>query len=248
MSQRNRGTSTTQPVTAMGAVERPGPPHLSDPRALTILTTEHWSLLSARALVYNESFARTGMLLTVLSASLVALALVAQAMGFGDEFLVFAAFVLGFDLFLALATLGRIGAANRDDLRYVQAMNRIRHAYLELAPELEAYFSTSRYDDMRGVLATYGEPIGKQSMLVSFAHGMTTMDGMVGVITAIVAGVLAGIVAAILGATAGSAALVGLAGIAAVFAAISLNAVRSVFRFQASLQPRFPSPDEPADA
>jgi hypothetical protein len=29
----------------------------------------------------------------------------------------------------------------------MQGMNRIRHAYLELAPELEPYFVTSRYDD-----------------------------------------------------------------------------------------------------
>jgi hypothetical protein len=51
-----------------GATERPisggdepssgaGPAHLGDPRPLTILTTEHWSLLTARSLVYNEAFA-----------------------------------------------------------------------------------------------------------------------------------------------------------------------------------------------
>lgn len=246
-SRRGQGSGMTPPVTAEGSVDGPAA-HLADPRALTILTTEHWSLLSARSLVYNESFARTGMLLTVLSASLVALALVAQAMGFGGEFLAFSAFVLGLDLFLALATLGRIGAANRDDLRYIQAMNRIRHAYLELAPELEVYFSTSRYDDMDGVLDTYGESIEKHSLLVSFLHGMTTMDGMVGVITSIVAGLLSGVVAALVGATPGAAALVGLAGIAGTFAAITVRAVRGVYGFQASLQPRFPSPAPPPDA
>ena len=52
-----------------------GPPHLADPRALQILSTEHWSLLTARSLVYNEFFARGSMFLTLLSASLLALGL-----------------------------------------------------------------------------------------------------------------------------------------------------------------------------
>ena len=70
------------------AVETPaGPvddaPHLADPRALQILSTEHWSLLTARSLVYNESFSRGAMFLTFLSASLVALGFIYQAHGPG---------------------------------------------------------------------------------------------------------------------------------------------------------------------
>src|SRR6476620_669720 len=57
---------------------------LPDPRVITILSTEHWSLLSARGLAYNEAFVRGGMFLTFLSMSFVALALLAQAMAYGD--------------------------------------------------------------------------------------------------------------------------------------------------------------------
>jgi hypothetical protein len=46
---------------------------------LQILATEHWSLLATRSLVYNEVFSRAGIYLTVLSASVVSLALVARA-------------------------------------------------------------------------------------------------------------------------------------------------------------------------
>ena len=53
---------------------------LLDPRALQILSAEHSSLLSARALAYNEAFTRAGMFLAFLSMSFVALALVAQAL------------------------------------------------------------------------------------------------------------------------------------------------------------------------
>ena len=35
------------------------------------------------------------------------------------------------------------------------AMNRLRHAYLEIEPGLERYLTTGHHDDERGVLATY---------------------------------------------------------------------------------------------
>jgi hypothetical protein len=48
-----------------------------------ILATEHWSLLSTRSMTWNEVFSRAGMFVTVLSAAVVALALVAQVTAFG---------------------------------------------------------------------------------------------------------------------------------------------------------------------
>jgi hypothetical protein len=33
---------------------------LDDPRALQILSTEHWSLLAGRSLAHNEAFSRAG--------------------------------------------------------------------------------------------------------------------------------------------------------------------------------------------
>ena len=49
----------------------------------TILATEHWSLLGTRSMIWNEAMSRTTVFLTVLSASIVALALLADATGFG---------------------------------------------------------------------------------------------------------------------------------------------------------------------
>src|SRR6188768_2154068 len=113
----------------------PGPiTSLDDPRVVQILSTEHWSLLSARSLAYNEAFVRAGMFLTFLSTSFVALALVAQAMSFGRDFLAVAALVLAFDLVIGLTTFLRMNAANVDDLRANHGMARIRHAYTQIAP------------------------------------------------------------------------------------------------------------------
>jgi hypothetical protein len=224
----------------------PGGGPLDDPRALTILTTEHWSLLSARSLVYNEAFARAGMFLTFLSASLVALALVGQGMGFDHDFLLLAAIILGFDLIIGLTTLGRVTSASSDDLRCIGAMNRVRHAYLEITPGLEPYFSTSRYDDLPGILSTYGEPSEREpNFMLGFAHGLTTTDGMVGLITTVIGGILGAVVALLLGAAPNVAIGIGLGTFTAMFLAIAGFALRGFARFGARLGPRFPTP--PAD-
>ena len=75
---RARASAGDRPGAIAGLHDAPGPAHLADPRAITILTTEHWSLLTARSLVYNEAFSRGAMFFTFLSASLVALGFLAQ--------------------------------------------------------------------------------------------------------------------------------------------------------------------------
>jgi hypothetical protein len=135
----------------------PGAPtDLTDPRVITILSTEHWSLLTARSLVYNETFTRGGMFLTLLSASLVALGFVYQGGGGGPEFPVVVVAVLALDLFVGMATLGRIIGATGEEFRALQATARIRHAYVELAPLVAPYLSTATNDDSDSVLEIYG--------------------------------------------------------------------------------------------
>jgi hypothetical protein len=169
-----------------------GPPHLSDPRALQILSTEHWSLLTARSLVYNEMFSRGGMFLTLTSASLVALGFVYQGSGGGPDFPLIVVAVLALDLFVGLATLGRLIGASAEELKSIQAMNRIRHAYLEMVPSLEAYFSTSRYDDIGSTLSIYGAVPERPFALLTFVHGLTTMPGMLSVLNSTLVGALVG--------------------------------------------------------
>lgn len=120
--------------------------------ASSILATEHWSLLSARSLAYNESFSRITVFLTVLSASIVGLALVANTAGVEDEFIWAAGVLTPLVLFLGVTTYVRLVQLNLDDILTVLAMNRIRNAYLQMAPELKPYFTTGWHDDVRGVM------------------------------------------------------------------------------------------------
>jgi hypothetical protein len=66
------------------------------------------------------------MLLSVLAATVIALALVAQATGFGSGFTAFALVLLPVVLFLGLTTYIRLVAVNHDETRWVLGMNRNR--------------------------------------------------------------------------------------------------------------------------
>jgi len=102
------------------------------------------------------------MFLTFLSASLVALGFIYQGgTAQSSDFLVIAVALLALDLMIGLVTLGRIWAASAEEFRLIQGMNRVRHAWLEVVPSLEPHFSTSRHDDMPGVLAIYGATRGR---------------------------------------------------------------------------------------
>ena len=134
----------------------PAGPEPGTSAKLQILATEHWSLLATRSLTYTESLGRVSMFLAILSGSVIALALVAQADRFGPTFIAVAIFMLTVVLFVGVATMARLMTLNRDDFRWVLGMNRLRKAYLELYPELEPHFMTSPYDDLPGALQTLG--------------------------------------------------------------------------------------------
>ena len=74
------------------------------PHAAAILATEHWSLLAARSLIWNEAMSRATVFLTVLSASIIALALLADATGFGPQTTTLALVLLPVVLLLGIAT------------------------------------------------------------------------------------------------------------------------------------------------
>jgi hypothetical protein len=164
---------------------------LSDPRTLQILATEHWALLAGRSLVYNEAFSRAGMFLSFLSATLVALGLIATVAGFSDGFLMIAAVLLAVDVFIGFASLARIASASAEDIRFLQGMNRIRHAYVEMVPGTAPYFMSGHHDDPESVLSQYGPVISTPTR--QLVHGLTTTPGMIGVITCGVAAALAGV-------------------------------------------------------
>src|SRR2546427_2173001 len=161
---------------------------------LQILSTEHWSLLASRSLAWNESFSRAGMFLSTLSGAIVALGLVGGASGFGEAFIVLALVILPVVLFVGVATWIRLGASNYHEALCVIGMNRIRAAYLELAPDLERYFVMSAHDDFRGIGVTMGvQPGGGRAFwLAQILAGTPTI---VTILNSVLAGAIVAIAA-----------------------------------------------------
>src|SRR5438046_349770 len=176
------------------------PPSRPQSEALQILATENCGLPATRSLTYTESLGRVSMFLGILSGAVIALALVAQADHFGPTFISIAILMLAVVLFAGIATIARLMSLNRDDYRWVIGMNRLRHAYLEMHPELESVFVTSPYDDVPGALRTFGINVTAGRRLGSALHVFQTLPGMLAVIVAAVAGAIGALVSLAFGA------------------------------------------------
>ncbi|TCO51081.1 hypothetical protein EV646_10163 [Kribbella antiqua] len=200
------------------------------------LATEHWSLLATRSMTWNEIFSRTGTYLTVLSATVIALSLVANATGFGESFQTFALLVLPVALLVGVGTYFRLIEADIEDAWLVIGMNRLRHAYVELAPELEPYFVASHHDDAPGMLKTYSF-----RSRVGLTHWLSGSPVVIGTINAVVTGVLAAVICEASGAGDTLRTIVGVITAVVTVALLAFVGYRKIRHVTRDYRPRFPS-------
>ena len=221
-------------------------PGSADGVRMQILATEHWSLLASRSLGYTDSFSRATMFFAVLSGTVIALALIAQAGRFDTVFFAAALLLLPVVFFVGVVTIARIWNLNAEDARWVMGMNRIRHAYLEMHPELTQFFITSQHDDVRGVMATFGfsKPLPGQHLLSDLGHATQTLPGMLTIIVAVVAGAWAALVVVALGAAQPLAMAAGAVFFLLTIGLTGLVARRGVTGYAQGHKPKFPSPLE----
>ena len=228
-----------QPVggsAAPGAGPSPTPVQIR----LQILTTEHWSLLASRGLAWNETFARAGMYLSTLSASIVALGLIGGIDGFGDAFFAFAFVILPVVLFIGIGAWLRMAASNYHDAQAVFGMNRIRGAYLQIAPDLEPYFVMGVHDDPAGVGVTMAVPPGTPVVI----HLIASTPFLIVTLNAVVAGAIAALVLARLVGLSAPGVVLGAVAVALLVLAVEmLVARRNIAVGQRSIQPLFPTPE-----
>lgn len=178
------GPADTADGTATPTAGEAGERQLGE-HAPALLSTEHWSLLSARSLIWSEAQSRATVFLTVLSASIIALALLADATGFGTQTVTLALVLLPVVFLLGIAAYVRLVHLNAEEFQLVQAMNRLRRAYLTLEPGLERYLTTSQYDDERGVFATY--MVNRPSQKSMWVHFLINTPNIVATVDAALA-------------------------------------------------------------
>ena len=132
-----------------------------------------------------------------------------------------------------------MGATNYHDALTVIGMNRIRAAYLELAPDLEPYFVMGIHDDAPGVGVTMAVPPGT-SPIVHLIAGTPTL---VMVLNGVISGAIAAL-ALIRFTPAGDAIVlvVGLAVAIIVYVLEVRSARGKIRRSQHAIVPMFPTP------
>jgi hypothetical protein len=141
-------------------------------------------------------------------------------------------------LLIGIMTYFRLGEANSSDIRLVIGMNRLRHAYLELAPELEPYFTTSRYDDHAGIGDTYGA-----GYRYSAGRVLGGTPALVGIINMVLAGAIGTLAAQALEIGRGVDVLIGAMGALALAGMQGWLVTRAMRHGRAEHRPRFPHPE-----
>ncbi len=207
---------------------------------LQMMSTEHWSLLASRNLSWNESFSRAGMFLSTLSFATVALALVAQATAFGEEFRIFALVVLPVVLFLGIGTLLRLDNAGYHDIMCIVGMNRIRAGYLELAPDLDRFFVMGTTDDLPGIETTMANFPNRSLPQVVIA----AIPFQIAVLNSVLVGVIGALLAIQLGAAMEPALAAGAVGFALGILAFFWYNQRGLATMTRHYTPKFPGPDD----
>jgi hypothetical protein len=162
------------------------PTKANAPEILQILITEHTNLQAARSATVFEANGRTNLFLGAVSSSIVALAFIGQMSEMGNAFLLFALIILPSLIFIGLVTFIRVNQTGIEDMISSRGINRIRHYYTEVAPDVQTYFIMSTHDDMLGYLWNIGGQASMFQQLLSTA-------GLVSVINSILTAVFVGL-------------------------------------------------------
>lgn len=147
-----------------------------------IITTEHFTLQTGRSLSVSEAHGRASLFLSTVSSTLVALAFVGNISQLGIEFFVFALVLFPSLFFLGLATFDTVLQSTIEEKISVRGINRIRHLYVEIVPQLQPYFVLPTHDD--------DTPIFRRA---SWWQNFLTLPGIIAVINSILIGVFLGL-------------------------------------------------------
>jgi hypothetical protein len=176
------GAADLRAELAQGLGERLGP-------AVSMATTEHFNLQTARAATISEANGRASIYLAALSSNLIALAFIGQMSRLGTAFYAFSLLLLPVLAFVGVVTFQRLVQSSLEDIAYAQRIARVRNLYMALVPELEAHF-----------LFVCGRPAEHGARLRPSRWQLTlTTAGMVTVVNSVVIGASAGLVVAALG-------------------------------------------------
>ncbi|KOV81277.1 hypothetical protein [Nocardia sp. NRRL S-836] len=207
--------------------------------ALTILTTEHYTLQMVRSATIADASSRAGHLLTTISASMIALGFVAQVVPL--PVLLTLMLVIFTGLFLiGLATLFRTVELGVEDVQAGLGINRIRHVYGDLEPSTRDAFVRQVHDDTLGVEADAGQTAWRNARRPRLIGTALSVAGLVNLVNGLVAGAIAGAATGLIGAGLTWSIVVGVAAATVVITAFGVALGRIGRRGVAPISTRYP--------
>ena len=159
------------------------------PQLVSIITTEHYNLQTGRSMTTAETNGRASLFVGAVSSGLIALTFVGQNSHLGTAFFVFSLVIIPTLVFMGLITFERVLQSGSTDIMYARGVNRIRHLFLEYAPQLQPYFILSAHDDR-------GETLSHEEMSTSWVQVFFNTAGMIAVINSVLAGSFIGLLLA----------------------------------------------------
>ena len=111
----------------------------NSPMLVTVMTTEHFVLQTARSAGITETVGRAAIYLAAVSSGLIALAFVGQLSRLGGAFYVFGLVLLPTLAFVGVATFERAVHNGVEDVQLAGRIDRIRQFYFDAAPQVARY-------------------------------------------------------------------------------------------------------------
>src|SRR5215469_16604883 len=105
-------------------------------------------------------------------------------------FFVFSLVVIPTLFFMGLITFERVLQSGTADMMYARGINRIRHLYLEYAPQRQPYIILSAHDDREGTL-------GHEAMHTSWVQVFLSAASMIAVINSVLVGSFVGLLCSV---------------------------------------------------
>ena len=128
----------------------------NSPAVVTVMTTEHFVLQTARSAGIAEVNGRAGFYLAAVSSGLIALAFIGQLSRLGTASYVFGLAALPTLALLEVTTFERALCNGVEDFRLAGRINRIRQFYFDAAPQVARYLPLRARTSRRPVTAPPG--------------------------------------------------------------------------------------------
>lgn len=144
----------------------------------SLMTTEHFTLSSARGIINSEISSRINLYFTTLSSVLIAAGFTSQIESNPNLFALFSWTAFPMVILLGFFSIARLMILSGIDMTYIRAINRIRHFYIKAAPEMEEFLLFPPYDDNQSVSSYGGYSTSLRGNLLSGGNAINIANSL----------------------------------------------------------------------